>query len=104
MKYMGSKSKIKKHIVPTIQRLIDERSIVAYCEPFCGGCNTIDAVRCKRRYELYKQWPYRYCYTYVARAGCARNGSAQKEASAVCFSRFIWEKGYNCPTELRLIE
>lgn len=44
MKYMGSKSRIAKDIVPIIQELINEHKIKTYIEPFCGGCNIIDKV------------------------------------------------------------
>ena len=44
---MGSKSRIAKHIVPIIQRYIDENNIKCYIEPFCGGLNVIDKVKCE---------------------------------------------------------
>lgn len=47
MKYMGSKSRIAKHIVPIIQSYIDKNNINIYIEPFCGGANVIDKVNCK---------------------------------------------------------
>ena len=43
---MGSKSRIAKHIVPIIQRYIEENNISLYIEPFCGGANVIDKVEC----------------------------------------------------------
>lgn len=49
MKYMGSKSRISKSIVPIIQELIDENEISLYIEPFCGGCNVIDKIKCDRK-------------------------------------------------------
>lgn len=42
MKYMGSKSRIAKHILPII--LDGRKDGQYYVEPFCGGCNTIDKV------------------------------------------------------------
>ena len=42
MKYMGSKSRIAKHILPII--LEGRRDGQYYVEPFCGGCNAIDKV------------------------------------------------------------
>lgn len=43
MKYMGSKSRIAKHIVPIIQSYVgDDKN---YLEPFCGGCNVIDKIK-----------------------------------------------------------
>ena len=48
MKYMGSKSRIAKDIVPIIQKEIDETG-ANYYEPFCGGCNIIDKINAKTR-------------------------------------------------------
>ena len=45
MKYMGSKSRISKYIVPIIQSKIDESQYKIYIEPFCGGCNVIDKIK-----------------------------------------------------------
>ena len=47
MKYMGSKSRIAKYIVPIIQKYIDDNNIVTYIEPFGGGMNVIDKIKCK---------------------------------------------------------
>lgn len=49
MKYMGSKSRIKKEILPIIQKVIDDNNITMYIEPFDGGCNVIDSIKCKTR-------------------------------------------------------
>lgn len=49
MKYMGSKSRIAKYIVPIIQRYIDENNIKIYYEPFVGGANVIDKIVCEKR-------------------------------------------------------
>jgi DNA adenine methylase len=37
IKYMGSKSRIAKYIVPIIQKYINENDIAMYIEPFVGG-------------------------------------------------------------------
>ena len=50
MKYLGSKSRIAKDIIPFIQRTINDNHIEDYYEPFCGGCNIIDKIKCKNRY------------------------------------------------------
>lgn len=42
MKYMGSKRRIAKHILPIILKGREEWQY--YVEPFCGGCNVIDKV------------------------------------------------------------
>lgn len=49
IKYMGSKSRIAKDIVPIIQKYIDDNNITTYIEPFVGGCNVIDKIKCKSR-------------------------------------------------------
>lgn len=46
MKYMGSKSRIKKYIVPIIQDIIDKNEIKLYIEPMVGGANIIDNIKC----------------------------------------------------------
>ena len=46
MKYMGSKSRISKYIIPIIQQRIKDYNIKTYIEPFCGGCNIIDKIQC----------------------------------------------------------
>ena len=48
MKYMGSKSRIARHIVPMIQDAIDKTGF-EYWEPFCGGCNVIDKITAPSR-------------------------------------------------------
>jgi DNA adenine methylase len=49
MKYMGSKSRIAKHIVPIIQDYIDRHEVTHYVEPFVGGANVIQHIKCERR-------------------------------------------------------
>lgn len=49
MKYMGSKSRIAKHIVPIISKYIDKKGSGVYVEPFVGGANVIDKIKCERR-------------------------------------------------------
>ena len=59
MKYMGSKAKIAKHILPII--LEDRRPDQWYVEPFAGGMNTICKVSGKRlaadtSFHLIEMW------------------------------------------------
>lgn len=49
IKYMGSKSRIKKRILPIIQNYIDKNNVSVYVEPFVGGANVIDGIDCKKR-------------------------------------------------------
>lgn len=55
MKYMGSKSRISKYIVPIIQETIDSNNIDCYIEPFVGGANIIDKISCKEKIGSDKQ-------------------------------------------------
>lgn len=50
MKYMGSKNRLAKDIVPIIQKYIDDNNIENYLEPFVGGANVIDKIKCKNKY------------------------------------------------------
>lgn len=50
MVYMGAKSKYAKHIVPILQKCIDENNVTTYIEPFCGGCNIIDKIKCENKF------------------------------------------------------
>lgn len=49
MRYVGSKNRIAKDIVPILQKLIDDNNIRIYYEPFVGGCNMIDKIKCEHR-------------------------------------------------------
>lgn len=56
MIYMGSKKRLSKELVPIIQNYITENT-VGYIEPFVGGANIIDKIKCDNRYgfDLHKQ-------------------------------------------------
>lgn len=55
MKYMGSKSRIAKHIVPIIQQKMAENNLHTYVEPFVGGANVIDKIIAEKRIGCDKQ-------------------------------------------------
>jgi hypothetical protein len=44
MKYMGSKNRIAKHILPIMLKAANEKGITTWVEPFVGGANMIDKV------------------------------------------------------------
>lgn len=46
MKYMGSKSRIAKHIIPILQDIIDKNNITHFDDVFCGGLNVSDKIKC----------------------------------------------------------
>lgn len=50
MVYQGSKARLRKHIVPILQKCIDDNNIKTYIEPFVGGANVIDHIVCEKRY------------------------------------------------------
>lgn len=41
MVYVGSKRKLKKHIVPILQKCIDDSGFTTYVEPFVGGATSL---------------------------------------------------------------
>lgn len=49
MKYMGSKNRLAKELAPIIQSYITEET-KGYLEPFVGGANMIDKIKCDKRY------------------------------------------------------
>ena len=50
MKYVGSKNRLSKQIAPIIQSYIDNMpDCCGYLEPFVGGANMIDKIRCYRK-------------------------------------------------------
>ena len=51
MKYIGSKSKLAKYIVPILQNILDKNpNIQYYVEPFVGGANVIDKIKFPHKY------------------------------------------------------
>ncbi len=54
MKYMGSKNRIAKDLVPFIQKFINTAGWTSYIEPFVGGANVIDKIKCgvKTGYDI----------------------------------------------------
>ena len=56
LKYMGSKNRLAKDIVPIIQGYID-KGCSGYLEPFVGGANIIDKIKCDNKYgsDAHKQ-------------------------------------------------
>lgn len=50
MKYIGSKNRISKYLAPISQRYIYENKITTYIEPFVGGSNMIEHIKCSKKY------------------------------------------------------
>ena len=84
MVYMGSKAKYAKYIVPILQKCIDENNITLYIEPFVGGANIIDKIKCENRYGFDRS------DTLIALLQTAANNfdNVLKEGS-----RELWDKG-----------
>lgn len=49
MVYIGSKSKYTSYIIPILQNIIDKYNIQTYIEPFVGGANVIDKIKCNSK-------------------------------------------------------
>ena len=84
MVYMGSKAKYAAHIVPILQKTIDDNQITTYIEPFVGGANIIDKIKCENRFG------YDRSETLIALLQ-----TAQKDFNLVLKegNRELWDKG-----------
>ena len=49
MKYVVSKARISKDVAPIINDLIKKNNVLIYYEPFCGGLNMMEKIRCPIR-------------------------------------------------------
>lgn len=73
MKYVGSKARISKYIIPILQDMIDKNGIETYVEPFVGGGNLIEKISCKNRigydnnYYLIEFWKAIRFYSHAPR-------------------------------------
>lgn len=58
----------------------------------------------KKRREFLKLYPLKKVYVSSSRLNCAKNGDFEKynNNSARCYAWYIWEKGYQGQTELKL--
>lgn len=56
MRYMGSKNRLAEELAPIIQSYITDET-KGYLEPFVGGANMIDKIKCENRigYDSHKQ-------------------------------------------------
>lgn len=49
MKYVGSKARLSKDVAPIINEIIKQKQIKTYIEPFVGGANMMDHIKCENR-------------------------------------------------------
>lgn len=84
MVYMGSKAKYAEHIVPILQKAIEDNQANTYIECFVGGANIIDKIKCENRYG------YDRSDTLIALLQTAAEDfeSVMKEGN-----RELWDKG-----------
>lgn len=56
MQYMGSKNRLSKELAPIIQSYITAET-KGYLEPFVGGANMIDKIKCDKKYgcDIHKE-------------------------------------------------
>jgi site-specific DNA-adenine methylase len=81
---MGSKAKYADHIVPILQKAIDDNNVDTYIECFVGGANIIDKIKCNCRFG------YDRSETLIALLDLS-----SKDFTAVPTegSRELWDKG-----------
>lgn len=56
MQYVGSKNRLSKELIPIIQSYINENT-KGYLEPFVGGANIIDKIKCNNKigFDIHKE-------------------------------------------------
>ena len=84
MVYMGSKAKYAEWIVPILQKAIDDNNVKIYIEPFCGGCNIIDKIKCEQKFA------YDRSETLIALLQQAQEDFSKIPTSG---SREMWDEG-----------
>lgn len=84
MRFMGSKAKLAKDIVPILQQIIDKKNIRIYIEPFVGGANIIDKIKCKNKFG------YDRSDTLIA---LLQQASADFSKIPIKHNKELWEKG-----------
>lgn len=84
MVYMGSKSKYAQYIVPILQKAINDNNVQLYIEPFVGGANIIDKIKCSKRIG------YDRSDTLIALLCQARDDFSKVLADG---NRELWDKG-----------
>ena len=94
MHYMGSKNKIAKELIPIIQDYIDKSGVGIYIEPFVGGANVIDKIRCERRIG-YDVEPY-----IISLLTALRDGWVPPETISEAEYRDVKARKENYPPEL----
>ena len=81
---MGSKSKYAQYIVPILQKTINDNNIHLYIEPFVGGANIIDKIKCDVR-RGYDRSDTLIALLTQARDDCSKILNID--------SRELWDKG-----------
>lgn len=98
---MGSKNKYAKYIVPILQKAIDDNYATIYIEPFVGGANIIDKIKCPTRIG------YDRSDTFIALLTQMRDDFDKVLKSG---SRELWDKGKTyvkegiMPTDMNLAD
>lgn len=69
MKYVGSKARIAKYIVPIIQHYVDTTQCKLYIEPFVGGANIITNIKHPKRWGFDNSRPLIQLLNHVTLQG-----------------------------------
>lgn len=84
MVYMGSKARYAPHIIPILQKCINDNNVDTYIECFVGGANIIDKIECKNKIG------YDRSDTLIALLQTAADDFDKVMKSG---SRELWDKG-----------
>lgn len=93
MKYVGSKNKLSKYLVPIIQSYINEDT-KGYLEPFVGGANLIDKIKHKNKIGCDVHKELIELLKYVQSGGELPNTIAEEEYYSVKDNKKNYDSWY----------
>ena len=79
MKYMGSKNRIAKYILPIMLKEMQDKGYTTWVEPFVGGANVIDKVSFQVRKGYDKNIYLTELLDYVAKGGILPTSISEEE-------------------------
>ena len=88
--------KYAKQFVEKALEIVEEKSKIAMLLK-------IQFLESQSRYKLFKKNNPKYIYVFSKRVNCWKNGIELNTNGAICYSWYIWEKGYKEETIVRWI-
>ena len=101
MKYMGSKARIAKHILPIMLEEAEKRGITSWVEPFVGGANIIKSIpKSMNRIGYDKNVYLIEMYKYLQKNGFNYPEEVSKELYDACRTAYNTNSWHVCSQEV----